>query len=120
MCSGVCPGVCRAVTSTSPNVNRSPSLIFSGVEAVLCAAFATGVNLRRVEPRAQFARTTHQIGVNMRLENVRDRYAGFASCIDVNVAVRARIEHGGNSFVIIADQIGKLSNAFCLDGFKYQ
>ena len=56
----------------------------------------------------------------MRLEDMRNRHTGLASCLNIDIAVRARIEHSRNSFVIIADQIRKLSNAFCLDGFKYE
>src|SRR5947199_6092736 len=54
----------------------------------------------------------------MRLKNVRDGHAGLTRRLDVNIAVRARVKHSCDSFIIIADQIGKLSNAFRLDGFE--
>ena len=40
------------------------------------AALAAGVNLCRFHPRAQLARAAHQIGMNVRLENVRDEDVG--------------------------------------------
>jgi len=56
--------------------------------------------------------------VNVRFENVRDRHTVFSCHVDVNVTVRARIENCGDSFVIIAHEIGKLGNARCLNGLK--
>src|SRR5260370_31376892 len=89
-----------------------------GVEPVCCPASATGINLRRFQPCAQLARTTHQIGMNMRFKNVRDGHARFACRLDVNIAVRARIKYRGDSLIIVADEIRKLSDAFSLNGFK--
>ena len=87
-------------------------------KSVLCAAFSTGVNFGRFKSRTKFARTTHQVGVNMRLKNVRDGHAGFTRRLDVNIAVRARVKHSCDSFIVIADQIGKLCDPFGLNSFK--
>ena len=73
------------------------------------------VNLRRIQPRAEFARTAHQIGVNVGFENVRYRDAVLARHVDVNVTVRAGIENRSDSFVVITDEIGKLGDAGRLD-----
>ena len=54
----------------------------------------------------------------MRLKNMRDCHARFARRLDVNITVCAGIKHCGNSCVIIADEIRKLGDAFCLNGFK--
>src|SRR5439155_24623510 len=87
-------------------------------KAVLRAAFAAGINLRRVQPRAKLARTAHEVGMNMRLKNVRDGHAGFTRRLDVNIAVRARVKHGRDSLIIISDEIRKFSDPFRLNGFK--
>src|SRR5882724_11109579 len=56
--------------------------------------------------------------MNMRFKNVRDRHAGFTRRLNVNIAVRAWIKYRCDSFIIVADQIGKLSDTFSLNGFK--
>src|SRR5437773_3283265 len=56
--------------------------------------------------------------MDMRLKNVRDRHAGFTRRLNVNIAVRARVKYRCDSFIIIAEQIGKLSDPFGLNGFK--
>ena len=56
--------------------------------------------------------------MNMRLENVRDRKTRFPRHVDVDVAVRPRIENCTDAFVIVAQQIGKFRDAFGLDRFK--
>jgi len=87
-------------------------------EAVLGAALVARKNLRRFNTRTQLARTAHQVGVNMRLKNMRNRETCFARHIDVNIAVRSRIENRGDAFVIISDKIRKLGDAFGLNGFE--
>jgi hypothetical protein len=74
-------------------------------EPVLGAAFVTRKNLRRFNTRTQLAGTAHQVGVNMRLKNMRNRETCLARHIDVNIAVRSRIENRGDAFVIISDKI---------------
>jgi hypothetical protein len=93
-------------------------LDFLGVKTVLCAALAAGVNLCRVQARAQFARATHQIGMNVRFENVRDNDAGVPRRFEINVAISSRIKDRCHSFVIVADEIRKLSDSFSLNCFK--
>jgi hypothetical protein len=56
--------------------------------------------------------------MDMRLKNVRDCHARFASDFDVNIAVCAWIKYRCDSFIIVADQIGKLSDTFSLNGFE--
>src|SRR4029077_17454397 len=74
---------------------------FLGPKAVLGAAFSTGINLRRFKTRAKLARTTDQIGMNMRFEDMRDREPGFAGHLNINLNVSSRIENRSDSFVVI-------------------
>jgi hypothetical protein len=87
-------------------------------KSVFRATFVAGINLRRFQSRAEFARAAHQIGMDMRFENVRDGDTGFARHVDVNVAIGTRIKNRSHAFIIIAHEIGKLGDAFGLDGFK--
>ena len=87
-------------------------------ESVLGPAFAADINLGRFQTRAELTRTAHQIGMNMRFEDVRDRHAGFSRHVDVNVAIWARIEHGGNAFIVVTDEIRKFGDARGLDGLE--
>jgi hypothetical protein len=88
------------------------------VKPVFGASFPAGVNLRRIESGAQLSRTTYQISVNVRFKDVGDGHSGFARGVDVNVAVCTRIKYRRDAFVIIADQIRKFSNPFCLNCLK--
>ena len=56
--------------------------------------------------------------MNVRFENMRDRHARFACHLNVNVAIRSRIEHRGDAFVIVADEIRKFGNAGSLNGLE--
>ncbi len=87
-------------------------------ESVLGAAFIARKNPGRFDTRAELARSAHQVGVNMRLKDMRNRKTCFARHIDVNVAVRSRIENRGDAFVIISDKIRKLGDAFGLNRFE--
>ena len=87
-------------------------------KSVFCATFSAGINLGRFESRAQFARATHEIGMNMRFKNVRDGHSGFARRLDVNIAVRAWIKYRRNSFIVVPHEIRKFCDAFRLDCFE--
>ena len=91
---------------------------FFGLEAVLSAAFTAGINPGRFQPRAELARTAHQIGMNMRLEDMRDGKARFARHIDINIDICSRIENRSDPFVIVTEKVGKLRDAFSLNGLK--
>ena len=73
-------------------------------KTVFCPAFSTGVNLRRFESRAELARATHEVGMNMRFKNMRDGHPSFTRRVDINIAVRAWIKNRGDSFIIVADR----------------
>ena len=88
-------------------------------ETVFCTAFVARINLRRFQPRAQFARPAYKIGMNMRFENMRDREADFARHVHINIDICSWVEDCSHSFVIIADKIGKLGDPLGLDGFKH-
>ena len=56
--------------------------------------------------------------MNMGFENVRDDDAGVARRFNVNVAISSRIKDRRHPFIIVADEIRKLSDSFSLNGFK--
>src|SRR5262245_48325592 len=89
-----------------------------GVKTVLCAALGAGVNLCRLQSRAEFARAAHQIGMNMGFENVCDADAGVPRRLNVNVAISPRIKDRRHSFIIVADEIRKLRDSFSLNCFE--
>ena len=91
---------------------------FLDFEFVLGSAFVTGKDFRRFQACTEFARAAHQISVNMRFENVCDRDACFSRHLNVNIAVRPRIENRRDSFVIVANKVGKLGDPCGLDGFE--
>ena len=54
----------------------------------------------------------------MRLEDMRDRKACFARHIDINIDIRSWIENRSDPFVIVTEEVGKLRDAFSLNGLK--
>src|ERR1043166_3684479 len=88
------------------------------VKSVLCASLAAGVNLCSFQSRAQFARSAHQIGMDMRFENMRDDDARVPRRFNVNVAISSRIKHRRYTLVIVAHEIRKLRDSFRLNCFK--
>src|SRR4029453_17384862 len=93
-------------------------LYFLGLEAVLSAALPAGINPGRFQPSAELTRTAHQIGMNMRFEDMRDGKARFARHIDINIDICSRVENRSDSFVIVTEKVRKLRNAFSLNGLK--
>ncbi len=118
MCSGVCPGVCRAVMNGAAERESVAVLHLLGVEAVTRPAFVAGEDLRRIDPRAKFACAAHQIGVNVRLEDVRDREIILARHLQVFVHIGRRIKDGRHALAVVAHEVGKLGNAVGLDAFE--
>src|SRR5262252_5998795 len=93
---------------------------FLGVKTVLCPTLSAGVNLCAFQSRAEFARTADQIGVNMGFKNVGNTDACLPRRFNVHVAISSRIKYRRHSFVIVADEIRKLSDSFSLNCLKYQ
>src|SRR6266446_7110749 len=93
---------------------------FFVLESVGRATLMAYENRRRFQPRAKFARTTYQIGMNMRLENMRDGEACFARRVYINIYVRPRIENRSDPFVIVTEEVRKFRDTFSLNGFKYE
>jgi hypothetical protein len=54
----------------------------------------------------------------MGFENVCDNNAGVPRRFNVNVAISSRIKDRRDPFVIVADEIRKLSDSFSLNCFK--
>jgi len=69
-------------------------------------------------PRAEFACATDEVGVDVRLKNMRDRHLFFTREIKIAVHVSSRVNDCGNACGVIADQIRKLGEAFRVDAFK--
>src|SRR5262249_5971408 len=78
------------------------ALYFFGPKAVLSATFSTRVDLRGFKTRAKLARTADQIGMNMRLENVRNSESCFAGHVNIDVDIGSRIENCSYSFIVVA------------------
>ena len=89
-----------------------------GFKTVLRVRFMAYIDLRGVDTRTQFARTANQVGVNVRLENVRDGDVFFPGELDVFLYIRSGIEDRRDPFVVIPDQVRKLGDSFGLDAFK--
>src|SRR2546423_12097087 len=71
-----------------------------GFEAVARACFVAGENLRVPKTAAQFARAADQIGVNMRLENVRDRDIFGARQPKIDLDIGSWIENRRGTFFV--------------------
>ena len=56
--------------------------------------------------------------MNMGFKNVGDDDAGVTRRFNVNIAISSRIKDRRHSFVIVPDEIRKLSDSFGLNGFK--
>ena len=89
-------------------------------KSVTRAAFVADKNLCRFHLVAKLARTAHEIGMNVRLKNVRDRNIFLAREFDININVGARIKNGGDPLVVIADEIGNFRKPFSFYRFKYE
>ena len=104
--------------------NQRPEFKFVAIlhafalETVLRGAFAARVNFCRAGARCQFARTAHQIGMNMGFEYVRDRDAIFSGQLEINFDVRPRIDHRRRGLLVVADQIRNRGNSIRYDSLK--
>ncbi len=78
---------------------------FLGRESVLRVAFPAGVNLRRFQPRAKFARTTYQVRMNVRLENMCNGKAGLSRHVDINIYISSWVENRSDAVIVISQQI---------------
>jgi hypothetical protein len=56
--------------------------------------------------------------MNMSFKNVRDYDASVARRFNVNIAISSGIKDRRHSFVIVTDEIRKLSDSFSLNSFK--
>src|SRR4026207_1815393 len=95
-----------------------PVFYFFRCKAVLCSTLTAGINLCGFKARAELPRTTDQIGVDVRLEDMRDSEPGFARHLNINLNVSSRIENRSDSFVVVTKQVRKFSDAFGLNCFK--
>src|SRR5206468_13074316 len=99
-------GVPRGVSRCHQHFAKSKLIAISYFfwrKAVFSAAFATGVNLRGFDSRAELARTAHKIGVNMGLENMSDSEPRFTRHVHVNIYIGSRIEHCPHPFIVITE-----------------
>src|SRR5437879_12477033 len=106
--------VSRSMSRGDKHFSKSKAITvfnFLDLEFVFGPAFVTHKDFRRFQSRTEFARTAHEIRMNVRLENMRDRHARFPSPVNVNVAVRPGIEPRSTHSSIAAHPIGKFSEA---------
>ena len=89
-------------------------------EPILRGTFVAEINFGGLNPAVQFPGAADQISMNVGLENMRDRDVLRARHLNVNIHVRSRIEDGGDTFLIISNQVRKRGQAFRLNGFKDQ
>ncbi len=78
----------------------------------------TNVNLRRIDAGAELTRAAHQIRVNMGFENMGDGNVLIPGQGDVFFDIGCRIEDRGQTFVVIAEQVGKFCDSLGLDAFE--
>ena len=88
------------------------------VEAVLRVFLVADENLRGLHAVAEFPRAADEIGVDVRLEDVRDRNLLLARQFDVFLHIGRGIEDRRHAVAVVAEQVGKLRDAFGLDAFK--
>ena len=81
---------------------------FFGLMQLEAVIFAHAADDLRAGLTFQFARSRHEIGVDVRLENVRDAAVVLARDVDVNRNIAARVNHGANALVVIAHDIRKM------------
>ena len=93
----------RTVTRVFPIVKVSPSFKRFGIESVARAAFVARENLGRIDSRAQFTRAAHEIGVDVRFKNVRDRNLLLARQLDILLDIRRRIENRRDARAVVAE-----------------
>src|SRR6056297_1769150 len=87
---------------------------------IICRiSFTAGIDFCRSQSLFQFPSAAHEVGVNVRLEDVRNRHTMFSAQLQVDLDVWLRIDHGSSLAAVISDQIRQLGNACRLDAFKY-
>ena len=115
--------VARGVADGDPRLSEIKGVavldLFDG-ESVFRALFAAAIDVCRIHPRAKFARTAHQIRMDVRFENVRDRHLPLTRQFHVFVDVGRRIEDGGYTRRIVTQQIRELSDSVGLNALKNQ
>ena len=77
-----------------------------------------GEDLRRVDPGTEFSRTAHQIGVDMRFENVGNRNVLLPRQLYVFIDIRRRIENSRDARAVISKKIRQLCDSFGFNAFE--
>ena len=88
------------------------------IEAVARPTVVAGEDFGRVHPRAEFAGSAHQVGVDVRFKDVRDREIIFPRHLEVFVDVRRRIENRRHSGAVVSHEVGELRDAVSLYAFE--
>src|SRR5437870_3793205 len=93
---------------------------FFVLESVMRTSLVAHVDLCRFKSAAKLTRTTNEIGVNMGLENMRDRDVFCARQLEINFDIGPRIEYRRDALFVVSDQIRNFRQAFCLNRLKDQ
>ena len=88
------------------------------IEAVFRVFLVAHENLRGLHAIAELPRAADEIGVDVRLEDMRDRDLLLAGQFDVFFYIGCGIEHRCHAVAIVAEHVRKLCDAFGLDTFK--
>jgi hypothetical protein len=92
-----------------------PELV--SIESVRGSALDREDGLGRSGAVDQFTRPGHEVGVNMRFEDVRDRELILACQIHVHVNISPRVDDGGLAGRLVTDQIREVCHPFRKYGF---
>jgi hypothetical protein len=66
----------------------------------------------------QIVNARDEVGMNMRLNDVCDAYASRSGQIEINLDVASRIDHSRDPRSDVANDVGKVSQPFGVDGLE--
>ena len=112
VCSGRCPGVCSARTTTLPSVELPA--VLERLVLVLGSAQRVDVD-QRARRRRQPAVAAHVVGVVVGLEDVLDRDAEVAREPQVLADLQPRVDDRRDARVLVADQVGGAAEVLVRD-----
>ena len=112
VCSGRCPGVCSARTTTEPSASSQPSSNGSCVVVGLRERVHVELRARR---RREPPVAAHVVGVVVRLEDVFDRDAEVAREPQVLADLEPRVHDRRDARGLVADQVGSAPEVLVRD-----
>ena len=88
------------------------------IKAITRAAIVAGKYLRRINLRTEFTGAAHEVSVNVRFEDMRDRKIILPGHLEILVDVRRGIEDRRDSLAVVSDQVREFGDSVGLDSFK--